>query len=177
MNLNQAVEILREESTKDPVLDAVLHMFATRRRARSNLAVSVLERKMKREKFTFNKTQYTGVIKRLSELGLGTLVKDHNGVTRGIKDVKVTFNSLAEAVYGKGVVLKAMRRRNRYIKAMPPAAPQPQRHAFVPTAGTDLSASNVRLVFLVGGQEVMIPIPDASTPEEIGYLIKCMKAA
>lgn len=173
MNMNQAIETLREESTKDPVMDAVLHMFATRKRTRSNLAVSVLDRKMKREKFTFQKSQYEAVIKRLSELGLGTLVKDHRGTIRGIKDVKVTFNSLAEAVYGKGMVLKALRRRNRYVKVSPVAHQQP----LIPHVVEDLAAKQVRLVFLVGGQEVTIPIPDASTPEEIGYLIKCMKAA
>src|SRR4051812_45264037 len=122
MNQKEAIEKLKKEASINPVMNAVLHVFAMRKRARSKVTLDVLAKSMRSEGFLFGKEQYQAVLESLANAGFGHLQKDAKGRIRALEKISVTFKSLGTAVCGsEGCDVKTFRPRTRFSKLPKPA--------------------------------------------------------
>lgn len=100
MNTQTVVEILKKEADKDTVFKDVAHVFAQRKRARRQVTVTSLAARMAKEGFDYSKSEYARVLKRLSDLGLGSLQQDARGRIKALKDIKISLQSIGAAAVG-----------------------------------------------------------------------------
>src|SRR5262249_55747802 len=117
----QMIETLKVEAAKDKALDAVLHSFAIRKRARATITVYALANRMKNEGFTFDKGQYVGILEKLAKAGVGTLVRNAKGRIVALTGISVALQSLGKAVY-QGTSISRFNKRNRFAEVQAPKA-------------------------------------------------------
>lgn len=130
INEKHLIETLKAEAPKDATLNAVLHMFAARERARAQVTLAALSNRMKEEGFSYDRADYARVLKLLANLGVGRLDTGQNGQVRALKDVKVTLQSIGNVSVGSGTTIEQLSFRNRFqripvVEAAPPRAPTP----------------------------------------------------
>lgn len=131
INEKEVIQTLKTETAKDSALNAVLHMFATRERARDQVTIQALENRMKEEGFAYEHAEYVRILRLLAKLGLGRLDTDPSGKVRALKDVKVTLQSIGLAACGSGATIQTLHRRNRFqripiVESAPITAKSPE---------------------------------------------------
>lgn len=116
MSNQTIVQILRDKAAQDPVISAVLHMWALRQRARSEVTLNGLAAKMKKEGFIHSKSQYEPLLKLMAQLGLGKLQTDSSGRVVALKHVEMKLQSLGHAVCDSKTnpSLVSTRRKHRF---------------------------------------------------------------
>lgn len=172
MNTKEMISQLRLEASKNPALNAVLHVFACRQRARSTLDVKVLERRMVKEGFKYASEEYVKILRLLGGVGIGKLDTDPKGRVRALKDIKITFQSLGLAVYsGNDNELKTFKQRNKFVKLPIPTNVKLEDIKVVGRPKVISGGSNITLTVSVGSKAVSIPVPKDLTPEEITELV------
>lgn len=166
MSQNEMIEMLKQEATKNEAFKAVCLMWALRERARSQVTVTALSARMKKEGFNFSKTRYKDILKFLASTGLGRLDSSPSGDIRSLKEIRVSLQSLGKSVCTGSKELKNIQKRNRYHKVPVTehtrvATPAPIRH----------KNSSVVLTFMINGKAINISVPQDLTPIEIGTLV------
>lgn len=169
MNANHAIETLKVEAKNNPTTDAVLHVWALRRRARQTVTLGALKQRMKAEGFNYDSAKYAEVLSLMAKLGFGRLVTDPKGRVRALTDVKVTLQSIGAAVCGSGQRLSDYKRRNRFrnLPATPVASEPPKA---LPTI-RPLTAPQVSLSINLNGKLVNIQVPSNMSAEEVAALV------
>ncbi len=181
MNYSNAIETIKNAAAKNPAVDAVLHVFATRQRARGRLSAVALRRTMTKEGFDFKPGQLAGVLALLADVGFGTLERSARGRVKGIKDVKVTFKSIGMLAGGAKAVQPFQPRRRfvdlakldkRIVETAKdlPMVEDPIKAPVVPGGLT------VTISMVVGGKEISIPVPSDLTTRELSELVSKLKA-
>jgi hypothetical protein len=189
MNEQTAIQTLKKEIKSNPAADAVFHLFAARQRARHQVTVRALFYKMSKEGFKFTKSDYAAVLKRVGQLGFGRIEYDRTGNVQALKDIKVTLQSLGEAVIRQEqVAISAYNKRNRFTQLASSVAadlraeqPKPPKLAVVKAPEKQVvvypyrSASTVSITLTIAGKPVILPIPGELSPEEIAALISHLR--
>lgn len=160
MNTNEAINILRQEAKRNPAANSFFHVCALRKRARSNINIRSLAVKMQKEGFNYTMDQYREIIKLLSDLGFGKLDVDSKGRITGIKDIKVSLQSLGQSACGQESQLKSFSKRNKFSMV---GSVKPKQE---PTVETEIDVS-----IKMRGKAVKIQIPKDLTAEEIAAII------
>ena len=114
MTTNMQIEQLKKEANSNPVAKDVFAMFASRKRARQNVQVDALERRMIKEGFSHPKEAYRSVLKFLVGVGFGKLDLGPGGKVRGIKELRTTLQSIGSAAYGEAAKVKNFKKRARF---------------------------------------------------------------
>lgn len=130
MTTVEQISALRTEAARNPVAKDVFVMFASRARTRQTVNLVALERRMEAEGFKHTRAEYQAVLKFLANLGFGKLDLGSRGRIKGLKEVKVTVQSIGAIACGQGIEIKHLSPRVRFgrlsdvevIKA-PPAKP------------------------------------------------------
>lgn len=130
MTTVEQISALRTEAARNPVAQDVFVMFASRARTRQTVNLVALERRMEVEGFKHTRAEYQAVLKFLANLGFGKLDLGSRGRIKGLKEVKVTVQSIGAIACGQGLEIKQLSPRVRFgrlsdvevIKA-PPAKP------------------------------------------------------
>lgn len=176
---SKTVLALREEAAKNPVFNAVAHIFAIRRRARQQVTIQRLQVAMTQEGFTFTRNQYENVIKFLASQNLGTLERNHKGRIRALKNIKVTLQSIGLAAIARKNTFDKFSVPNRFIKLpvlktdstemeaatvqpKPPKSPPP----FTPTPENRARQYEAGMVVTVDGEEIRFELPKKVTMEQ-----------
>ena len=177
MSRDVAINTLRREAARNPVVNDVCHMFAQRKRARHQVTIRALSLRMKAEGFKHSDKEYGTVLKLLADTGFGTLQKNNRGVL-ALVNVKTTLQSLGQAVIGNTQELKARKLRHTFSALAPiaqmvkeeKAAPEstPKQMTVYPYRAT----GSVSITLTVNKKPIIIPLPSTLTPEEIASLIK-----
>lgn len=185
LNPKQLVEQLRVLAASDKTFNAVAHVFAIRERARGEVTLSNLRLRMAREGFHFKGDELGQVLKKLSELGIGTLYIDSDKRIRSLKNIKVTLQSIGQAAVGKLDKLEKFTPDNHYValpvepKAAPPkaaAAPAPKIADQVAKQPLHTPSIMPRreykaaLLVMIDDAPVSFPIPKITT-EKLGQLL------
>ncbi len=182
MNQTQVIETLKTEAKKNPAVDAVLHMFALRQRARHTVTLDGLEQRMKLNGFSYESTQYADVLKLLADLGIGKVEKDAKGRVKALKDVGVTLQSIGKAAVDDKGELDKFKKRNRFSaleareaqKAFKAAFPAPE-----PTRILEVSAAQaetpLELTVSVKGHPVTLKVAHDFTAQDLIDLINRLK--
>jgi hypothetical protein len=118
---------------------------------------------MKKEGFNYYRSEYLPVIKLLADLGFGTLDVDSKGKIRGVKNIKVTLQSIGAAACKQNTFIKGFSPRNKFT-TVSPIRNEPQAVKAMPTA--------VSLEFNINGKILHIPVPKDLTGEEIAQIVK-----
>lgn len=161
------IETLKKEAANNKVLDAVLHMFAARERTRFILTIFGVSLRMKKEGFNFSKEQYQDVFKLLAELGVGNLAYDSKGSIIAIKDIKVTLQSMGQAVINKKVTKVVAFNKRNLFRSLNPDEPK--------TEVVPIPMTNVVLTFLINGKPINLSIPGDLDSRDIGDLVVRLK--
>lgn len=172
MNQNQAIEVLKEEAKKNPVANAVFHVFATRQRTRQVLTVDGLTQRMKAEGFSHKHSDYEPILKLLADLGFGTLQMGRGGRIEGLKDIKKTLQSIGSAACDKPGTIKNFAPRAKYSQVLVKEHAQPKVEAPVGLAielGTSLSLS-------FNGKPLQVTLPKDISSDELTKLIDGFRA-
>lgn len=170
METSKIILTLKEKATTDKVLDEVLHVFATRERTRFILTVHGLMQRMKKEGFNHAWADYVRILSLLGDLGLGKLVQDSKGRVIALKEIRITLQSLGQAVVAKDPTkLVGFKNRNKF-----------QKLTFIsPRASTDATPKPMRtelsLTFTINGNPVNVQIPDNMGPNDITVLVSRLK--
>lgn len=114
MTTNMQIEQLKKEANSNPVAKDVFTMFASRKRARQNVQVDALERRMIKEGFSHPKEAYRSVLKFLVGVGFGKLDLGPGGKVRGIKELRTTLQSIGSAAYGEVAKVRNFKKRARF---------------------------------------------------------------
>lgn len=154
------IEKLKEEVTKNPAANAVLHVFALRKRTAQSVTIARLTQSMKNEGFIYTRGDYESVLKTLADLGVGKLDIDSKGRIRSLRDIKLTLQSIGGAACGAKPNLAGFRQRARYGKLQVPT-----------TTVSKPKVIEVGLDLLINGKLIKIQIPKEFSPEEIAGLI------
>jgi hypothetical protein len=163
------LEEIIEEAKRNPASNAVLHAFAVRKRTRATIMLASLYNAMKKEGFNYPRSEYIPVIKSLAKAGVGSLILDKKGKVRGLKDIKVTLQSLGAAVANTpGVELRPFKERNRFLKI----APKPE--VLKNIQENKKAELNLELI-LSNHKAIKIPIPSDLEPKELVDFITKLK--
>lgn len=159
MNQVDTVTKLREKAKTSPAANSFFHVCALRKRARSNINVRSLALKMQKEGFNYTVEEYRDIIKFLADLGFGRLDTDAKGRVKGLKDIRVSLQSIGQTACGEQVQLRGFRPRNRFamIGSIKPKPKQVE---------TEIDVS-----IKMNGKAVKIQVPKDLTAEEIAALI------
>jgi hypothetical protein len=175
MTTQAIVEKLASEAKVNPVWNAVAHVFALRERARSQVTVSALSQRMKDEGFTYERKDIEDVLKLLSSVGVGKLVKDSEGRIDALVDIKLTLQSIGKVAAGQDMEIHGFRRKAKFSRL-----PRRGRHVerkvvpFKPVAAPKQPDARVILTVVVGGKSINIPV-SGLTPQEIANLISDLR--
>lgn len=180
----QVIDSLKQVAKKDPAVDATLTMFAARERARSQVTLRGLKQRMEAEGWDkFDDSDYKRVLKLLAEHGIGKLEKDSSGRVTALTEIKITLQSLGQAVLGgvrKGV--EKWSPRNKYVPvkkpATPPAPPKVEEKRSVEPATTPhpmrratdqapLIDAAETLTVRYNGKPLVFQVPEGFTAQEI----------
>lgn len=162
MTQSDLINRLKEEATKNPVANAVFHVFALRQRARHNLTINGLKQKMKLEGFSYSTEQYGEILKLLDSLGIGKVDRDPKGRIRALKGVQTSLQSIGAAAVGTDDKLKNFRPKPKFMKLVP--KPEILKQA-------EAQKTEIRLTVLLNDKPIQILIPKNLTAEEIAGLI------
>lgn len=179
MKLETIVPVLRTEAASNPVMNDVMSLFASRQRARQEVTLRALYYKMYKEGFSHRREAYAQVLQRLAELGVGEIQKNYRGRIVALKNVRITLQSLGKAVLQGGMVLRTMRRRNRYqslpttANANPTAPVIPITRAPKPKA-TEIAMGATKLTVLYCGKNVGIDLPTGLTAKQLVGLMSAL---
>lgn len=165
MSQNEMIEVLKQEAAKNETFKTVCLMWAFRERARSQVTVTALSARMKKEGFDFPKSRYRDILKFLAGAGLGKLDTAPNGDIRALKEIKVSLQSLGKSVCSGSKDLKNIQKRNKYQKVAVPR--QPSGAAVVARP----QSTSVVLTFVINGKAINVSVPQGLTPIEIGTLV------
>ncbi len=178
MNQKEAIERVRQEASKNPAVNAVLHVWAMRQRARSQVTIRALAKTMQKEGFEFPVQDYARVVHLLAANGLGHLQRGPKGKVTGLSGIKVTLQSLGMAACGQGVTLKTFNQRTHFAKVQPPqpaqSVPDAQPMSQTPPIPAP-KAPGLTLTVLIKDGPLEINIPTGMTPEAVAELIRRLR--
>jgi hypothetical protein len=165
----QSIEKLKQAKQIDPALDALLHSFAARERSRSYLNLPILAKRMKTEGFNYSSEEYAKSLKTLADLGFGVLDIARGGKIRGLKEIKVTLQSLGQsALSGQVLPLTSPKRRNRFLKLVhKPEAPRKE----------EMPKTGMSLTFVIGKNPVDVHIPRDLPEADFENIVKAFADA
>jgi hypothetical protein len=163
----QVIESLKREAETNKVANAVFYVFALRDRTRSTLTIHALDQRMKLNKFIFPREEYCKIVKLLSELDLGTLVTNGKGKIIGLKDIRVTLQSVGNVACNKVGNLEGFHARNKYeVLELPKKTAKP--------AVIAPPAHEVMIAVRINGAKFEIPVAKSLSENEIASLIKSL---
>lgn len=165
MTKPEVIQLLRNEVKINPAVDAVMHLWASRDRARVQVTVAALEYAMKREGFKYDRQDYTNLLGFLAKLELGILETDSRGRIVALKKVHTTLQSIGKAAVQEGATLETFKRRNRYSKLLVDKLPIKPPTKIL---GADTAVS---IAVRLGNKVLQIPIPESFDRSEIADLI------
>lgn len=119
MDTNTKIELLIKEAETNPASNDVFHVMAARKRARNSINLSSLTNKMRKEGFDYAKKDYLPSIKLLAQLGFGELDLDKRGKIIGLKNIKVTLQSVGAAACRQGNHFSGFVPRNKFGTLVP----------------------------------------------------------
>lgn len=164
-NSKEVISTLKLEAKKSPAADAVFHVWALRKRARSIVTLAALDQKMRQEGFHYAKSDYAPLLKLLASLGVGHLSIDSKGRVVALKDIKTTLQSLGKAICeGEASNVKTFRKRARFTPVPAHIAPE------APQVKQPMPGLRVQLSIVVNDKAVRLPTEGLS-PEEIALLL------
>lgn len=166
----EIVDSLKKEATVNPVANAVFHVFATRERARSVLTLQALQRRMKREQFTYPVSKYAELLKLMSSLGLGKLDIDPKGRIRSLKEIKASLQSIGMAACTDSKELKSNKQRARFI-TMPVRPPKQSPIQAV----AEYIKKDIGVVAYINGKALTFQIPKELDPKDVMDLIQLFR--
>lgn len=178
----RAVQFLRERVAKDKIAKDVFHVMSIRERARNVITLGGLQQRMKKEGYNYEMGDYAGVLKVLADLDFGSLMTDSRGKIVGLKDIKITLQSIGRAALGESDDLVGWKPRNKYVPladAIPPESviESPRRIKTKETIPTEenLDSHTMVLRVLINGRPVNIPIPKEMPEKEVANLIVTLR--
>lgn len=174
----QVVTAIRNEAAKNPVLNAVCHVFAIRERARQQVTLSTLRITMSREGYNHTTEQLQEVLKFFGDLGLGKIERNSKGAIVALKGIKSTLQSIGLAGISKKDALDKFEPSHAF-KALTPDLQRPNRvaAAAAPTkkAPAELpSELKVSLTVDLNGTPVTFNAPTGIAPAELCLMLSQM---
>lgn len=163
-NSKQVVEILRQKASSDPVTNAVLHMWALRKRARHEITVGALHARMKREGFIHDKQSYEPLLKLLGQLGLGTVQVNSKGRVVALKGVQTTLQSLGTAVLSPKGQLKQFKQKHKFSPLML------TREAEAPKLVKE-TKTDAQITVQHASKSMTFPVPSDASDEDIAHIV------
>lgn len=173
----RAVQTLRDRVAVDKIAKDVFHVMSIRERARNVITLGGLQQRMKKEGYNYEVGDYADVLKLMASLDFGTLMTDSKGRTIGLKDIKITLQSIGSAAIGQSDDLVGWKPRNKYV---PIDTAAPEDIAPAPRARPseiETKAYSISITALIHGTPVNIPIPNELTEKEIASLIVRLRGA
>ncbi len=172
MNQIEAIERVRKEASQNPAVNAVMHVWAMRQRARSQITVKAVAKTMKRERFDFKTEDYERIMQLLAVNGFGHLQRNPKGRVTGLKDIKVTLQSLGLAACGQGAVLRIVHKRPKFVRMHQTKPAQPPIPTIRTPAKPKVEYKPMILTVSLGGRTLDIPLPADITDEELSVLVR-----
>lgn len=164
----ELLSVLVKEAESNPASNAVFHVFALRKRARNSVTLTSLFNKMKKEGFDYAKSDYTPVLKLLASIGLGELDVGPKGNVRGLKNIKVTLQSIGNAACKQNKLMYNFRPRKKFAVIEVPAPVE----TITPRVN-----NNVNIELCLNGKMIHIPVPREFTVQDIAKLVEMLKSA
>lgn len=182
---SQIIEKLRMEAAQNPAFNAIAHIFALRERTRAQVTIKTLANTMLKEGFSFSMEDYENILKFLHALGLGTIDVNHKGRVRGLKNIKVTLQSIGLATVARK---EALELKTAFIKLpvlhtpipvlAPPKVTTSVKSPASPTSiknSTSFNKTSVKyqasLKVNFDGEDVMFDLPDGIGAKELGVFL------
>lgn len=173
---------VRNKAKTDPILHAVCEVFAKRQRARAHVTLDHLTRTMRINGAPYARSQYAGVLKFLSSLGVGTLKHNKSGELISLSDIKYKLQAIGKAGSGadltavtgfttrEGLAIEPLKdiSFNKMPGLVSPPIPK--------SVNRKLRAYNIFLTAIVDGQPVVFQGPQNLPPEEFGMYISNFNA-
>lgn len=121
MEMQKAIETLRNMASKSSAANDLFHSFATRQRARGQLTVRGIQLRMKKEGFNHKNAEYADILKGMADCGIGKLKRNSRGTVYALTNITIQLQSLGKSIIERKVMLKNNAPRHRYspIKADP----------------------------------------------------------
>lgn len=174
MNQSEAIKVLKKEVETNKALDAVLHVWALRKRARNTVTVGALKQRMKLEGFEFSPSEYAQVLKFLAQTGFGTLEADKRGQVLALKDVKITLQSIGQAVCGgTKEPLHRFKARQRF-QSLPPVLAS-KAHKENRRKSDNLEPHIMGLTMNINGKALTISVPKEFDEQDVAGLISKLR--
>jgi hypothetical protein len=190
MTQKDMVAFLKKESLTNDCLRSVLVVFCTRVRPRRTLTVKGLSYKMSNEGFSYSQKEYESVIGALAYAGFGQPDLVGTKVV-GLRDIKMTFQSLGDVVYNNGSKLRDFKSRNKFNKVSDFLSTESEEIVlnrtdyteFVevgkpkPSTGLRIESKSfeMSLELMINGKPVRVQVPNNLTSDEVSELVTRLK--
>lgn len=177
MDKQKVIEVLKQECERNKIFNAVMHVCALRKRARSSITVTGLAIRMRKEGFNYVPSDYSATLKILASVGLGTAKANSRGKVVALTNINVSLQSIGRAALGKS---------NSFIPYMD--SPQPTYSNLVPLSSKPVveapkkpqaepkTQTDLALVVRINGKPVNINIPPSYSTSEVAFLISRLQA-
>lgn len=166
MNPKEVAALLKAEAASNPVFNAVCMAFAIRERARQQVTIQTLKATMAKEGYKFPTEEYAKILTFLSSLGIGRLDRNAKNKVRGLKDIKVTLQSIGRVATSEGVTkMDRLNVKNTFTKLKADEKEQEVSKVLNPPV---YPAS---LTVTIDGAPVSFPLPKGLTTDQLGTLL------
>lgn len=116
MKTQTLIEKLQAEAKKSEVAKDLFLAWTVRQRARQVVGLAPLYKRMTADGFTYTWDEYGSVLKFLASVGIGRLDLDPKGKLRGLKDIKLSLQSVGRAAIDGSLSVEALKRRATFGK-------------------------------------------------------------
>lgn len=171
--MNEVVNKLRHEATRNELAKAVFVMWGVRDRARAMVSVPNLMASMTKHNFQFSKDKYQAFLEFLGDLGFGRIHRDVHGRVTALTGISFKLQSIARAALGEDAAFKTLKRRARFrdIHKAGVEAPKP-----ILKKEPEVIPKVIGLTVLLGDHKLNVQVADLSSAE-ISVLMSVFESA
>lgn len=179
LNAAEIVDRLRAEAAKDRTFNDICHVFSLRERARGQVTIAALQLTLIKEGFTHDKEEIRRVFKLMAGLGLGTLDLAPNKIIRGLKDIKVSLQSIGMSALDPAEQLEKFNQPVKYLDLpvpKPKSKPLPQAAQKAPKVETSKPPVQTRrykasIKITIDGKDLEFDLPKQVSMLELTFLL------
>lgn len=170
MNELNIIMRLRRAMGESKAIDAVMHVFAARERARADVTIGSLSQRMKKEGYAFNYKEYEQVLRFLAELGFGTLEFDPKGRIIALREVRVALQSIGRVAIGQSQHIERFQPRNKF-EQLQSDSEAPKTEADKAWEGAPSISAKLTVSLTINDKVVQMEIPPDLNPAELTALL------
>lgn len=167
-NKASKVALLRQEAQGNPAFKTICQVFTQRQRTRNQVMMGTLQATLEKQGFTHPKEKLSSALAFLANLGFGRLERNSKGNVTGLKDIRITLQSIGRAALSESNDLEVAIPKQLY-KPLVNDGTGPKKNKIIIREPERFSIALTAVN--KDGKTISFPLPMKLTAKELGTLV------